>query len=114
MIEFPYPILEELFRVLMIGAIGVEYPGKGVGPPPFDAEHPSPVGHPLAGMVSESPIPLFWGGVDVDDDAPNGNAGSTCAGVWSSFGGGSGSGGAPALVVVLPPVVHTVEVGGGS
>jgi hypothetical protein len=57
MIEFPYPILEELFRVLMIGAIGVEYPGKGVGPPPFDAEHPSPMGHPLTGMVSESPIP---------------------------------------------------------
>jgi hypothetical protein len=39
MMEFPYPISEELFRVLMIGAVGVEYPRKGVGPPLFDAEH---------------------------------------------------------------------------
>jgi hypothetical protein len=30
MMEFPYPILSELFRVLMIGAIGVEYPGEGI------------------------------------------------------------------------------------
>lgn len=42
MMEFPYPILEELFKVLMIRAIGVEYPGKGIEPPPFDTEHPLP------------------------------------------------------------------------
>jgi hypothetical protein len=40
MMEFPYPISKELFRVLMIGAIGVEYPGEGIGSPSFIVEHP--------------------------------------------------------------------------
>jgi hypothetical protein len=42
MMEFPYPISEELFRVLMIRAISVEHTGEGVGPPPFDTKHPLP------------------------------------------------------------------------
>jgi hypothetical protein len=33
MMEFPYPISMELLRVLVIGAIGVEYPGEGVDLP---------------------------------------------------------------------------------
>jgi hypothetical protein len=48
MMEFPYPISAELLRVLMIGAVDVEYPGEGVEPPPFDAENPPPMGHPFA------------------------------------------------------------------
>jgi hypothetical protein len=48
MMEFLYLILAELLRVLIIGAIDVEYPGEGVGPPPFDAENPPPMGHPFA------------------------------------------------------------------
>ena len=49
--EFSYPILGELLWVLMIRAVGVNYPGEGVGPTPFSAEHPPPVGHPLIRMI---------------------------------------------------------------
>jgi hypothetical protein len=35
MMEFLYPILSELLRVLMIGAISVEYLGEGIGPSPL-------------------------------------------------------------------------------
>ena len=55
--EFPYPILEELFRVLMIRAIGVNYPREGIDPTPFSAEHPSPTGHLLTGMISKPHVP---------------------------------------------------------
>jgi hypothetical protein len=54
-----YPISAELLRVLMIGAVGVKYPGEGVGPPPFDVEQPPPIGHPFTGMLSEPPVPPF-------------------------------------------------------
>ena len=51
MMKFPYPISKELFRVLMIRAVYVEYLGESVGPPL--------VGHQLTGMLSESPVPPF-------------------------------------------------------
>jgi hypothetical protein len=57
MMEFPYPISEELFRVLMIRAITVEYPGEGVGPSPSDAKYPPLAGLPFTRMVSEPPVP---------------------------------------------------------
>ena len=34
MMEFPYPILEELLRVLMLKVVIVNYPGAGISPPP--------------------------------------------------------------------------------
>ena len=45
--------------MLMIGAINVDYLGKGVGPTPFSTDNPPPVVHPLTGMVSEPPLPPF-------------------------------------------------------
>jgi hypothetical protein len=42
MMEFPYPISEELFRVLMIRAVDVEYPREGVRSPLFNAEQSLP------------------------------------------------------------------------
>jgi hypothetical protein len=57
--EFPYPISEEILSVLMISAVGVDYPGEGIGPTPFSTDHPPPVGHPLTRMVSEPPLPPY-------------------------------------------------------
>ena len=34
MMELPYPISEELLWVLMIEAVGMNYLGAGIGPPP--------------------------------------------------------------------------------
>lgn len=54
--EFPYSISEELLRVLMLGAIRVNYQGEGISPTHFDAEHPPPMGHQLTGMILEPPL----------------------------------------------------------
>jgi hypothetical protein len=56
MMEFPYPILEDLRRVLMIGGVGVEYPGEGVGPPPLMPNILLPW-VTRSGMVLEPPVP---------------------------------------------------------
>jgi hypothetical protein len=45
--------------VLMLEAVGVNYPGVGIGPPPFSTDHPPPAGHPFTWMVSEPPAPPF-------------------------------------------------------
>lgn len=86
----------------MIGAIGLDFPGLGVGPAPFSAEHPAPIGHPFTGMISEPPSPpsmVEWawmaappiGTVDV---------------LALAFG--------PPLAAALVLGAHTVVVGGGS
>jgi hypothetical protein len=85
--ELPYPISVELLRVLMIGAISVEYSGKGVWPPPLMSNiRLSWVTHSL--VWCRSPCSPFWGGVDVDDDAPGGgpstNGGSNSGGLCSA------------------------------
>jgi hypothetical protein len=59
MMEFPYPISEEILSVLMISAVGVDYPGEGIGPTPFSTDHPPPVGQLLTRMVSEPPLPPY-------------------------------------------------------
>jgi hypothetical protein len=62
MMEFPYPISSELLRVLMIRAIGVEYPGEGIGPSPSTLNILLPWVK-FAGMVSEPLFPLLgWSG----------------------------------------------------
>jgi hypothetical protein len=63
MMEFPYPISEELFRVLMIGAVGVEYLREGIRPPSFDAEHPLPRAIHSSGWCRSPLFPLQgWSG----------------------------------------------------
>ena len=52
MMKFSYPILEELLRVLMIGVIGMDYPGPGVRPIPFSTEHP-PCWHFLVSLFTK-------------------------------------------------------------
>jgi hypothetical protein len=63
MMEFPHPILEELLRVLMIGAIDVGYLGAGVGPVHFSIEHSPLAGHPFTETMLE-PLSTFlrWSG----------------------------------------------------
>jgi hypothetical protein len=42
----------------MLEAVGLNYPGAGVGSRPFDVYHPRPMDHPFAQMVSASLAPL--------------------------------------------------------
>jgi hypothetical protein len=60
MMEFPYPILEEFPRVLMIRVVSADYPGAGVGPIHFSGEHSPPAGHPFTEMIPEPPLHLLW------------------------------------------------------
>ena len=43
--------------MLMIGSVGVDYLGEGIGPAPFSTDHPPPMGHLLTEMVLEPPFP---------------------------------------------------------
>jgi hypothetical protein len=36
----------------MVEAVGVDFSGEDVGPMPFSAMHPLPMGHPLTGIIS--------------------------------------------------------------
>jgi hypothetical protein len=114
MVESPYPIAEELLRVLMLEAIGVNYPGVGIGPPHFSADHPPPAGHPFTGMVSEpstppSEVEWMWMAVPLTGML------EVLALVFGPL-----PVAAPTPATVLAPVViatlvaHAVEVSGGS
>lgn len=104
MMEFPYPISEELLRVLKIRVVDVDYLGVGVSLVPFSTEHPPPMGHLFTRMISEPPSPpssVEW----VWIAAP---LIGTVDALVLAFG-------APlAVALALAPAVHTVVVGGGS
>jgi hypothetical protein len=99
--EFPYPISEELLRVLMIGAVGMDYQGANNGPPPFSAEHPPPMGYPLTKMILRPPS-SFCGGVGVDGHAFDKDMDAPTLGF------------SPPPAVAPTSVAHAVVVGGGS
>jgi hypothetical protein len=87
--------------VLMIGDVGMDYPGADIGPPPFSAEHPPLVGYSLTKMISKPPS-SFCGGVGVDGHASSKDVDAPTLG----FG--------PPPVVAPTLVARVVAVDGGS
>jgi hypothetical protein len=110
MMEFSYPILDTVLRIVMLEAVGLNYPGAGVGPCPFDIYHPRPMDHPFAQMVSAPLAPLSeeeWEWMVVPT-----------MGTWEALALASSPPPvavlmAPASVAPPAPVAHTVEVDGG-
>lgn len=73
----------------MAEAIGVDFSGEDVGPTPFSAMRPLPMGHPLTEIIS-APQSSFGGGVGVDGRSSDGDTKCIGASVRSPFDGGFG------------------------
>lgn len=120
MMEFLYLIPDTVLRVLMLDAAGMNYHGASVGPRPFSADHPCPANHPLARLAlalvalsvvdswewMETPAMGMW-------EAPTLLLGLPPTVMLVAV-GPAALAVAPVPVVVLAPMVHLVEVGGGS
>jgi hypothetical protein len=108
MMEFPYPISEMLLWVLMLDAVGVIYLGAGVSLSPFSADHPPLVGHPFTEMVLEPldpPSMVEWSWIVAP---PSRTLELPALAIGPPLVA------ALAPLVIPAPVVHALEIGGGS
>jgi hypothetical protein len=79
--------------VLMLEAVGMNYLGRESALPL--QRRSSSSGPSVHRDGVGAPGSAFWGGVDVDGGAPNGDTSGTHTGIRSASGGGSGSNGGP-------------------
>ena len=120
MMEFPYPISETLHRVLMLEAIDIDYLRAGVGPPPFNTDHPPPANHPFTRMMSEPLAPPFeveWSWMVAPPSgtlAPPALATNSAPAAALASAVSLAQATILALLVILTPVAHALEVSGGS